>query len=135
MFTAEELKKRQGEEVLKVEREDKPAKKSNVQWDSPVPTDTIIAFGDYGKTEILRSATNKWTMWQKGRDCGSEYACVKVLSNIYTIGGRRGKQWYSKETDIYDISRQKWSKGPPLKVGRLELCSLPVLLNRKFTIL
>ena len=94
-----------------------------VQSNIPVPTDTIIAFGDCGNNEIWRRGTNKWTEWEKGRDCEQWYACVKAHSNIYIIGGWRGEQWYSSETDIYDISTEQWSKGPQLKTGRLEILS------------
>ena len=86
----------------------------------PVPTDTIIAFGYRGKNEIWRRGTNKWTKWEEDRDCGHSYACAKAHSNIYIIGGRRGVK-DSPETDIYDIYREEWSKGPQLKVARLDV--------------
>ena len=93
----------------------------SVKLNIPVPTDTIIAFGDCGMNEIWRSGTNKWTKREKGRDCGWRYVCVKAHSNIFIIGGVRGGQPYSSETDIYDISKKEWSKGPQLKTGRLEI--------------
>ena len=92
-----------------------PSEQSNI----PVPTDTIIAFGHFGN-EIWRRGTNKWTKWAKGKDCGWGYACVKAHSNIYILGGERGGE-DSTETDIYDISREEWSKGPQLKVARLDV--------------
>ena len=93
----------------------------SVQSNIPVPTDTIIAFGNRGKNEIWRRGTNKWTEWEEDRDCGHSYACVKAHSNIYIIGGWRRGLSYSPETDIYDISREEWAKGPQLKVGRLDV--------------
>ena len=94
-----------------------PSEQSNI----PAPTDTIIAFGQSGTNEIWRNGTNKWTKWEKGRDCGRWYACVKAHSNIYIIGGRRWGEWYSPDTDLYDIAREQWSMGPQLKVGRLDV--------------
>ena len=137
LVTAKELKKRQWTPELKVKRTDVPAKESrstryaqlvrntkakkqNALLKFPVPTDTIIAFGDDGKNQIWRRGTNTWTKWEKGRDCGIAYACVKAHSKIYIIGGYRGSQYYSTETDIYDISKEQWSKGPQLNVGRLD---------------
>ena len=92
-----------------------PSEQSNIR----VPTDTIIAFGLWWKNEIWKSGTNKWTKWKKVRNCGERYACVKAHSNIYFIGGKRGGE-DSTETVIHDISKEKWSKGPQLKVGRLD---------------
>ena len=92
----------------------------SVQLNIPVPTDTIIAFGHFGNNEIWRRGTNKWTKWTKGRYCGVLYACVKAHSNIYILGGwSEGED--STETDIYDISKEEWLKGPQLKVGRLDV--------------
>ena len=165
LFTAQELKKRQGEpNFLIVKRNEAPAKQTpststaelvrnnpekeptlpvptdapspstsiattvrdrgaanvpSVQLNIPVPTDTIIAFGEYGKNEIWRTAENEWTKWAKGKDCGWGYACVRAHSTIYIIGGCRGLN-NSPETDIYDISREEWSKGPRLNVPRLD---------------
>ena len=84
------------------------------------PTDTIIAFGNDGKNEIWRRETNMWTKWTKGIDCGWGYACVKAQSNIFILGGLRGGE-ISTETDIYDIPKEEWSKGPQLKVARLDV--------------
>ena len=137
LFAANELKKRQGELELRVNKKDAPAeqlsstsigltvrntelKQPSAQVHIPVPTDTIIAFGEHGKNEIWRRGTNKWTKWGKGKNCGQWYACVKAHSNIYIIGGWKREQ---AETDIYDISKEEWSKGPRLKTARLELCS------------
>ena len=93
----------------------------SVQVNSPVPaTHTIIAFGDRGNNEIWRRGTNKWTKWEKGRDCGKWFACVKAHSNIFTLGGLRGGE-ISTETDVYDIFKEEWSKGPQLNIGRLDL--------------
>ena len=126
LFTANELKKRLAvkmTETVPTSPSTSTAqlfrKKHERVQTIPVPTDTIIAFGDDGKNEIWRSGTNKWTEWEKGRDCGYWYACVKAHSNIYIIGGRRGVE-DSTETDIYDISKEQWSKGPQLKVARLD---------------
>ena len=97
------------------------AKQPSAQVHIPAPTDTIIAFGEFGNNEIWRRGKNKWTEWEKGRNCGKSYACVKAHSNIYIIGGIRGELHFT-ETYIYDISKEQWSKGPRLKTGRLELC-------------
>ena len=93
----------------------------SVQSNIPVPTDTIIAFSDRGKNEILRKGTNKWIEWEEDRECGWWHVCVKAHLSIYFIGGTRGGQPYSSETDIYDISKEQWSKGPQLNVGRLDV--------------
>ena len=140
------MKKRQGELELRVNKEDAPAKQlsststgltvRNTEAKQPsaqvhisVPTDTIIAFGSSGKNEIWRRGTNKWTKWEKDRDCGQWYACVKAHSTIYIIGGMRGGEMFSPETDIYDISKEEWSKGPRLETRRLELCSKPFQIH------
>ena len=133
LFTAEALKKRIGEE-LNVKRAVAPAKQAPSTFTGlfvrnepekeptiPVPTETIIAFGDSGKNEIWRRGTNKWTKWEMGRDCGKWFACVKAHSNIYLIGGWRGEEQYSTETDTYDMAGEQWSKGPQLNEARLEV--------------
>ena len=143
LFTAKELKKRQGELEWRVKRDEPSeqlpsastgltvrnteAKQPSAQVHIPVPTDTIIAFGDDGKNEIWRRETNKWVYWEKSRDCGYWYACVKAYSNIYIIGGRRRLE-DSFQTDIYDISKEQWSKGPQLNVARLGLRSRQLLI-------
>ena len=113
------MKKRLGEAVASTET---------------VPTDTIIAFGNNGNNEIWRRGTNKWTEWEKGRDCGRGYACVKAHSNIYIIGGERKGQPYSPETDIYDISKEQWSKGPQLNVARLDVQRFRTSLPRGYDV-
>ena len=122
-FTANELKKRLAAETTEsvptspststaAAGKDRVATNGpNEQSNIPVPTDTIIAFGEYGNNE---------TKWAKGIDCGWGYACVKAHSTIYIIGGERGGQDYSSETDIYDISKKTWLKGPRLNETRLD---------------
>ena len=98
-----------------------------------VPTDTIIAFGDDGKNEIWRSGTKDWKTWGKGRDFGKQYACVKAHTNICIIGGWR-EGTISPETDIYDVSKEQWLKGPQLNKARLDVQRFRTSLPRGYDV-
>ena len=90
--------------------------------DVPSPTEAIIAFAGFGCNQIFRSKKNKWEKWY-GRDCGTDYAFVRVEKNIFIIGGG-GIIFDSLSTNIYNIETETWSEGPKLKNFRLDEYSL-----------
>ena len=66
---------------------------------------------DLSTVEVYSSETNQFSFLSRMSQARASFGCSIFSNNLIVFGGR------SKETEVYDIENQVWSKGPNLALS------------------